>query len=352
MIRLLVLLPAIAFAQAETEADMELKTVMDRMGLWLENRYHPNENPAFAAQVGYALVRIDTSPQDEFLRNLVSIVKKQAYTKTGEVGWAALAARYMDREGRDRTRIALFAQALLDAQAKDGGFAEECAIPPPPAKPYPPKDPMKPSPIKIATTKGRKAPEKGTLSATFAALIGLRAAAQHGITIPPETWKEAVKYVEATQNEDGGWDFGLGPVDEPSCGTATAMGGASLTLARFFAGVKVPKDDRMVRAIDWLAKHWTTKEDPGYVGQDLPPDQRQGAIAAGRRMQFLFLCETLGSLAKIAKFGEHDWYEEGKKEATAAQDSSGSIDKSVTETTWACLFLRKGTHDVGAYLGR
>ena len=352
MIRILVLLPALAFAQGEDAGDTELKGSMDRMGLWLENRYYPNENPAFAATVGYALVRMDTSPQDEFLRNIVSMVRKNAYTKTAEVGWAALAARYMDKEGRDRTRLVLFAQAMIDAQAKDGGFAEECTIPPPPAKPYPPKDPNKPAPIKVATTKGRKAPETGTLSATYLALLGLRAAAQHEITVPPDVWKEAVKFVEAAQNEDGGWDFGLGPADEPSCGSATAMGGAALTIARFFAGVKTPKDDRMVRAIDWIAKHWTTKEDPGYVGQDLPPDQRQGAAAAGRRMQFLFLCETLGSLAKVPKFGEHDWYEEGKKEVAAAQDTSGSIDKSATETTWAALFLRKGTGEAGASLGR
>lgn len=349
---ILLLLPVIAFAQIEDPDDTELKGSMDRMGLWLENRYYPNENPSMAAPVGYALVRIDTSPQDEFLRNLVMMVKTQVYTKTVDVGWAALAARYMDREGRDRTRLALFVTAILDAQAKDGGFASECVVPPPPAKPYPPKDPRRPSPIKLTPSKGRKREEKGSFLATCQALLGLRAAAHMEITVPPETWKDTVRYLEASQNADGGWDFGLGPDDEPSCGSATAMGAAGLTIARYFAGIKVPKDDRMVRAIDWLAKHWTTKEDPGYVGQDLPPDQRQGANAAGRRMLFLYSCEIFGSLAQVQKFGEHDWYAEGMKEILAAQDTSGSIDKSVPETTWACLFLRKGTQDVGAYLGR
>ena len=96
-------------------------------------------------------------------------------------------------------------------------------------------------------------------------------------------WKETAKFIEKMQNkpeageEDAG-GFTYNPTD-PKAGTATNKAGkvvfrsyGSITYAGLLALLyaDLPRDDpRVLSALDWTARHWSLKENPGMGAEGL-----------------------------------------------------------------------------------
>jgi len=194
-------------------------------------------------------------------------------------------------------------------------------------------------------------------SCTQFGLLGLRAAHDAGIPIQVETWKRAEKYLVDTQAKDGGWAYTTVPKTvrvnprfrarySPTYGSMTAAGLGSL----YICGMKLhqrskicgeyEQNVRVAKALDWLAKRFTVKENPGrgksYVGYYLYALERSCAFS-GRKY-----------------IGTHDWYAEGAAHLTKTQQANGSWGRGRVgwgggadlDTVFNLLFLGKASASI------
>jgi hypothetical protein len=87
-------------------------------------------------------------------------------------------------------------------------------------------------------------PVQADISVTICQIMALRSARNAGISVPKQTIDNAIKYVRACQNEDGGFSYQLNP--RGSLFPRSAAGVASL----YYAGVY--QDDALKRGLDYL----------------------------------------------------------------------------------------------------
>lgn len=128
-------------------------------------------------------------------------------------------------------------------------------------------------------------------------------------------------------------------------GSMTASGLASLFICKFRleGGDKYERDlrpqiDAACRdAAAWLAKNYSVTKNPGF---------------SIHHYYYLYGLERAGILGVIAKFGDHDWYQEGCEHLLVAQRGDGvwnvpsGTAGPVPDTCFALLFLARGTTPV------
>ena len=176
----------------------------------------------------------------------------------------------------------------------------------------------------------------GDYSRTQFALLGLKAAEDLGVEVPESVFQKARRYVESGQNADGGWGYQPGDTRQ-SYGSMTVAGLSSLYIcgSRLYRSTAKcghgESDKRLVKGLEWLAKNFSVRTNPGGGGQSY---------------YYLYGLERVGILMAQRTIGGHDWYREGAEYLVRAQDATGAWPFDMLGTEFAMLFLGKGSHPV------
>ncbi len=289
------------------------------------------------------------------------------------------ALQVMILEELDRVKyqpwIARGAQFLLDNQCRNGQwsygdpslFAEEATLPTLAARPSPaggskvkvfeaasaPGSRPKPRVVaRIAVRKMREGPESGDNSNSMYAALGLRAAHDAGILLPPEViqlaqkaWRDAqIRSAVAPAGE--GWCYGGRSHGHKAYGSMTAGAVGSLAIYDYIRDNDEGKrgswkrDAELLRGIDWLSRNFTVTENPGPTEHgDGKPDHMY--------YYYLYALERAATLNGLETIGKHDWYARGSQALLERQRLDGSWVATgageLPDTCFALLFLRKAT---------
>ena len=190
------------------------------------------------------------------------------------------------------------------------------------------------------------------------ALLALYEAERVGVRASDQTWSLAKEYWESTQNPDGSWGYRRG---QPGTGSMTCAGIASLVIIRDIAyqptatvdannrinccGPSSQAVDRVQKGIDWLARHFTVRQNPQAGNSWL--------------LYYLYGLERVGRLTAQRFIGPHDWYREGSAfllelKSTVAEGGlpidywvgPGLENDPLLATSFALLFLAKGRRPI------
>lgn len=166
------------------------------------------------------------------------------------------------------------------------------------------------------------------------AVLGLHAAARHGVEVPRETWQQVAQMMRERQGEAGGWGY-VGPTSAPT-GSMTCASTYALTVARYHLGEKSPAEDVAIeRGLGWLAPQFAAAKNPGGGSANL--------------YYYLYSVERLGRTLETEFIGEHEWYPMGAKYLLSVQQENGSWHDETAEnrvdltTSFAILFLSRST---------
>jgi hypothetical protein len=179
----------------------------------------------------------------------------------------------------------------------------------------------------------------GDLSNTQFAALGLRAAAEADIPIPPDVWSDLAHAVLRHNTSDGGFSYRIDEAASSDTMTAAGVGVLAVCetqLAR--AGALDPNlAGLMRRARSAGQASLGTRLDPGL-----------DAGRSGWLHYFLYALERVGGLCGIDKLGAHDWYHEGAAFLVETQDSRGEWrgNSDPCSTLFALLFLSRATSGV------
>ena len=173
---------------------------------------------------------------------------------------------------------------------------------------------------------------RGDNSNTQFAVLGLKAAIDCGVELPPVVLRRIDAHFRHTQLRDGGWSYTRGGQATGSMTTAglTALyvTGALLAEPRKDCG-KHRRDTSIERGLAWISKNWSVERNPGRGGQTW-------------HYYYLYGIERVGVLSALRRLGGHDWFREGADFLVRSQQPNGSWGNGPLDTTFALLFLAKG----------
>ncbi len=163
-------------------------------------------------------------------------------------------------------------------------------------------------------------------------VLGLWEAAKRGGKIPDGIWKKIGDHFVASQNPDGGWNYGGGK-DSPSYGSMSAAGLASIFIVqqRLHRDDNVPNkelNDAIVKGLEWFDKNFTAQTNPGK---------------GGWHMYYLYGVERIGLAAGFKYFNKLDWYQEGARVIIKRAGSNGNAG-GLAESAFALMFLSRGRY--------
>lgn len=303
-------------------------------GTWRYKRRHTVGATALAL---LALLAADVPPGDAAMRRGLAYLRRHPPTMTYHAALVCMMLQALSRarapKGKARERACWLDAAdtrLLRNAARAIGVAQHDG-----AWSYVVGTPTRGgSGITRPPVIGRLQPDH---SNTQYAVLGLRAAAQCGITINPLIWTRALTHLLRAQRSgqaSAGWGYRQG--GEPTvtmtsaCVAAVLVAADESTQARALEpGHQTASASAVRRALAWLAGAY--------------PIDPQGKTIDG---YLLYGIERVGVLARIARIGQHDWYQDGAALYLARQASDGSWDgrhQPAVETAFALLFLRRAT---------
>ena len=178
---------------------------------------------------------------------------------------------------------------------------------------------------------------EGDNSNTGFAVMALYSADRAGIHVDEKVWRRMLDYWVKTQANRGSWGYKPGI---PGTGSMTCEGVFCLAAAARVlndADIDATAQPALNKATQWLATSFSPTVNPGTSG------------VQGWHFYYLFAASEAGRMAKLKKFGEHDWRQEGAKELLALQGPDGSWkgrghaeDNPHVATSMALLFFRQG----------
>jgi hypothetical protein len=268
-------------------------------------------------------------------------ISKQDLRNTYQASLTALALEAIDKV-KYHARLAQCAQFLVDNQCENGQWSYGQPVPMPDTLPKgPPAAGGTVASVKI--TRRGKGPKKGDNSNAQYAALGLRACASAGIQMPDDVYSLAAKWWEKNQNKDGGWGYAdAGQMGDPSHGSMSAGGVASLIIFRHLLRQDTARHTPVKKALDWLGNNFDIKENPGY---ERPYQWHH---------YWLYGIERAGILGGTEKLANHWWYSEGvdfllkgqnQKTGEWLSEKNGmeSVGGAWADTAFAILFLRRAT---------
>ncbi|HVA48983.1 MAG TPA: M56 family metallopeptidase [Pirellulales bacterium] len=177
---------------------------------------------------------------------------------------------------------------------------------------------------------------RGDNSNTAFAVAALYEADRVGVKTANAVWRRTLDYYVNTQNNNGSWGYkpGLG-----GTGSMTSQGLYCVTAAAKVLGEDKP-DQPAAKSIEnaaaWLARNFRVDGNPGIRGQ-------------GWQFYYLLALAKAGRISGKARFGEHDWFDDGSKTLLNLQQLDGSWkgtghaeDDPHLATSMAILFLLQG----------
>ena len=290
----------------------------------------------------YALVHVGVDySQHRAYTTALEEIATQDLRNTYQTSLTALALEAIDKV-KYHNRLAQCAQFLVDNQCANGQWSYGKPVKMPDNLPKgPSKDGGTVAAVKI--TKRGSGPPRGDNSNSQYAALGLRACASAGIQMPDEVFTAAAKWWEKNQGKDGGWGYSdAGQVGDPSHGSMTAGGVASLIIYRNLLRQDPTNHPAVKKAMTWLGDEFVLTENPCY---ERPYQWHH---------YWLYGIERAGILGGTEKLGTHWWYSEGVDYLIKAQDQKTgfwisekngleSVGGAVADTAFAILFLRRAT---------
>ena len=180
----------------------------------------------------------------------------------------------------------------------------------------------------------------GDLSNTQYGVLGLRAAAQYGLKVPPEAWDKVAQYTLSVVDDAGGGayaplGFGYGP-GVAATGSMTSAGASILAICDEHLRGKSKAGALLAsarRGAEWLGQNFIVDGNPRGDGN--------------WTYYYLYGVERLGALLQQEEFGGHRWYREGARWLIDKQEGSGAWPPAgagaLGSTAWALLFLTRAT---------
>jgi hypothetical protein len=272
-------------------------------------------------------------------------IATQDLRKTYQASLTALALEAIDKV-KYQWRLAQCAQFLVDNQCANGQWSYGQPVKYPDTIPKgPAKDGGVGTVAAIRITRNGKGPPRGDNSNAQYAALGLRACVNAGLQLPDDVFAAGAKWWEKNQGKDGGWGYAdAGQTGDPSHGSMTAGGVASLIIFRHLQRQDTTNHAPIKKALSWLGSNFTVTENPGY---ERPYQWHH---------YWLYGAERAGILGGTEKLGDHWWYSEGVDYLLKAQDqkhgswvslseSNGleSVGGAAADTAFAILFLRRAT---------
>jgi hypothetical protein len=256
----------------------------------------------------------------------------------------ALALESIDKV-KHQWRIAQCGQFLVDNQCVNGQWSYGKTVKMPSNIPTGPSKDAGGSSSTVASiriARRGRGPPNGDNSNSQYAVLGLRACASAGVQIPDEVLKDALTWWERAQNKDGGWGYATdGQANDPSHGSMSAGGVASVIICRHLLKFDLQKPSSIKRGFDWLGSNFDIKENPRY---ERPYQWHH---------YWLYAVERAGVLQGTEQMGSHAWFAEGAHHLLGSQLANGSwlsgtekfesIGGAVADTAFAILFLRRAT---------
>lgn len=179
------------------------------------------------------------------------------------------------------------------------------------------------------------------LSNTQYGVLGMRAAALHGVKVPPEFWEKSAQAVLALSTDEGSGayaplGFHYNATAKPT-GSMTAAGSVVLAICDeqlSGKGKSGSLQNMARRGAEWIGANWQVAKNPRE--------------AVDRwNIYYLYGVERVGSLLKTELMGRHKWYREGATALVEMQGAKGewttSYKEPVPNTCFALLFLNKAT---------
>ncbi|HKS16306.1 MAG TPA: prenyltransferase/squalene oxidase repeat-containing protein [Planctomycetota bacterium] len=289
----------------------------------------------------YALIHVgvDYSNHRAYTTALEEIAT-QELRNTYQASLTALVLESVDKV-KYYGQLAQCAQFLVDNQCANGQWSYGKPVKMPDLPKGPAKDGGTVTAIKIV--KRGKGPDRGDNSNSQYAALGLRACAAAGLQLPDEVFTAAAKWWEKNQGKDGGWGYAdAGQMGDPSYGSMTAGGVASLIIFRHLLRQDTEKHAPIKKAMEWMGSNLVITENPGY---ERPYQWHH---------YWLYAVERAGILGGTEKLGDHWWYSEGVDHLLKAQDQKRgfwisekngmeSVGGAAADTAFAILFLRRAT---------
>lgn len=182
----------------------------------------------------------------------------------------------------------------------------------------------------------------GDNSNTQCAALALGAAKLRGLKVPAASLQRLLEFAVKTQNEDGGWGYSEHQASK-SYGSMTAgvlmcwllgSGGLAETDPRKTSFLD---DDVAKRALSWLGRSFIADANPG-----------DNSRSENWKIYWLWSVERAGVLGGFERLGRVTWYPAGAKHLLARQTDKGgwTDERTLPDTCWALLFLRRGTTSV------
>jgi hypothetical protein len=194
----------------------------------------------------------------------------------------------------------------------------------------------------VATGAFRYSPTStGTdLSNTQYGVLGMRAAAKHGIRVAPEAWEKAAQFAMGVVDDGGGGAYApMGfkyNADNIATGSMTSAGAgiAAIVDEQLRGKCRINGLGAAARAGgDWLGRNFVVDANPRGDPQWI--------------YYYLYGLERLGALLQTEEFGGHRWYREGARWLVNRQEEGGAWPAAgagaLGSTAWALLFLNRAT---------
>lgn len=173
-------------------------------------------------------------------------------------------------------------------------------------------------------------------SNTQFAVLGLRAAQNAGVPVPPVTWARSLNHWAADQDKDGSWPYRK-EKNNPNQGGTRSMTSAGLYCSLVAKASLRRKDPATLTTEEPFKKgfEYFRKNYPVY---EVVRDRSPGHIHSP--YYDLYSLERAMMLSKTEKIADRDWYRDGALFILANQRMQGEwID--TTDTCFALLFLKK-----------
>jgi hypothetical protein len=175
------------------------------------------------------------------------------------------------------------------------------------------------------------------MSNTQFALLGLRAGAQLGYEVPPKLLEHSAAALVRQQDDSGGFGYHPGEAERGGMTAATLAGIAVITeLAHGNPEILSPfakKKDRLRAAETWMEARFDAAHQAFGSGGWTPTFE----------YEYLWAIERWCGLSGRKKLAAHDWYREGAEYILEEQGILGDWNKSLEDTCFALLFLRRAT---------
>ncbi len=189
------------------------------------------------------------------------------------------------------------------------------------------------------------------------AVLGLRAARESGVAVPPEVWSEilsaTMRYQESPKTVDApaapgrtgtgkAYSAGFGYYGRlDPYGSMTAAGICSVQFCVEALGKEIRRDQAMAaqRSIEmglrWLSDRFTVTANPSH---------------GGNLHYWLYGLERVGSSLRIETIGDRRWYLEGARFLVEKQGDQGDWYSAYeqADTCFALLFLKRATSSVAS----